>query len=145
MKNINKIRLVIAIMTALISITNVKAQLLDSTDFSFQVRLIVDANSIQGTDTSYFHEIHIDLNDTINVSKISVKIGTSLGASDVENYDFVYDVNTFLPHGYSYYREGDLLTLTLDKHAAGIYYYEVKLIDINASETNPKKWNTWDQ
>lgn len=121
---------------------NVFAQL-DTSDFSYQLEF-VDANEENsGMDTIYFHELYLTLNDTLNVSKISVKVGTNEGLSDVIDYEFVFDKNTLLPEGYTYFRNGYQLKLTIGKYSAATYYYEVRLMDSNHVLTQAKKWNGW--
>lgn len=113
----------------------------DSSDFSYKVKLQPDYVNFSGSDTAYFHKLEMTLSDTVQVSKISVKIGSAIGLDDVTNYDFEFDVKTFLPNGYSYFRKGNVIYLTLGKYLTGTYFYEVKLIDTNGIGTVPKKWN----
>ena len=118
---------------------------LDSSDFSYDVQIIADGNSIDGMDTLYYHQILLSLNDTVNISKILVKIGSSNGLDDVASYAFVYDIDTFLPAGYSYSREGGEVSLVVGKYPVGLYFYELKLLGTDNMETGVKKWNTWNQ
>lgn len=144
MKTYKRIVRVFCCLIFLLTANNSFGQL-DSSDFSYQVNFIPNMNTLSGTDTSYFHKIELTLLDTVNISKIGVKIGSSSGLGDVEDYNFTFDIDTFLPTGYAYYRDGNEVHLTLNEHLTGNFYFEVKLIDTNGISTIPKKWNTWNQ
>lgn len=121
---------------------NVFAQL-DTSDFSYQLEF-VDANEENaGMDTIYFHNIHLTLNDTVNVSEIAIKVGTTEGLGDIVDYEFVFDKNTLLPEGFTYFRRGSQLKLTVGKRSAATYYYEVRLKGNNYTVTQAKKWSGW--
>lgn len=114
---------------------------LDSSSFNYTVEYIADLNASAGYDTVYFHKINLDVNDTLSISKIKVKIGSSLGLEDLESYEYLFDVDTFLPANYTYSRDGNQIELVVGKRVAGTFYYEVSIIDTGGNTTLPKKWN----
>lgn len=55
----------------------------------------------------------VEVADTANITVLHVKLGTSGGGSQLALQDFAFDVNTGLPAGMSYRREGNAVYLTL--------------------------------
>ncbi len=68
------------------------------------------------------------LTDTNTVSKIHIKLGTTLGGSDLLENTYIYDGTPSEP--LSYFRDGDMLTLGMGTHLnSGVFYCEIILED----------------
>jgi hypothetical protein len=80
-------------------------------------------------DTIWAKTYHFTLTDTNNISKIHIKMGTTLSGSEVFSYVFDYDQTTNLPIGFHYARNGMEITLKVSGYSYGYYYYEAKLED----------------
>lgn len=76
--------------------------------------LIMDDSQAPGS--LYAGTFTIMLSDTNNVSQIEIKLGTSLGATDIMSNTFNYDVTTGLPTAYTYARQGNKLTLGIGNY-----------------------------
>lgn len=53
------------------------------------------------------------MQDTVNISRIKVKLGNELGEGDIFSETFDFDITSGLPAGMSYQREGTKVTLGL--------------------------------
>jgi len=99
------------------------------------------------TDTAVFDSLctrmcKVTLDDTTNIAFIKVKIGTTEGAGDILQYDFIYDNNVGLPAGLSYLREQNEIYLGLfETTQIDMYYYEIQLQDIQGNLSSAKRWN----
>ncbi len=120
----------------LVTVSKVKSQ-----SFSYTVKCIENIMPVNDFDTIYSHQCILDLNDTINIDSIRVKIGSTLQSNDVLDYAFVFDQSTFLPEGLAYYRKKARVTLELGNHLEGDFYYRVSIIDTLGVESSIVPWN----
>jgi len=122
-------------------INSVKAQ---SPLDNFTYQIVYRTTSI---DTAVFDSLctrlcKITLTDTSVISKIHVKIGTAENAGDILNQTFLFDVNSGLPNGISYQRNGYAIILgLLNTYKADVYYYELKMEDQNGNLSQAHQWN----
>ncbi|HET6243900.1 MAG: hypothetical protein H0V01_04440 [Bacteroidetes bacterium] len=114
-------------------------------DFSFEIQMTPNDIEVNNFDTIYNMECILILQDTINVSRIHVKVGTYNGASNMFNYAFLFDINAGFPGSQSYYRNANTVKLNLGQFSAGNYYYETKLEYISGAMSQPLMWNSWTQ
>jgi hypothetical protein len=83
----------------------------------------------------------VNLRDTLNISKIHVKLGTTNGGSQLLNRVFVYDLRGNFNDGTSYMRNKKTLYLGLGNFVGLTNYYgEVTLEDIDGDLTTPVKY-----
>lgn len=84
----------------------------------------------------------VRLNDTVNIKKVHVKLGTADGASDIFQYDFTFDSLLTSNNGISYIRKGSTLYLGLGSFMGlNFFYAEVKLEDFTGTLTFPVKYH----
>ena len=67
--------------------------------------------SVPDTNGTMKGTMHVLLSDTINITAIEVKLGSTEGSADLVNYTFGFDIITGLPAGYLWTREGFKVTL----------------------------------
>ncbi|MDQ3191757.1 MAG: hypothetical protein M3Q58_09195 [Bacteroidota bacterium] len=113
--------------------------------FSFEIQMIPNTLQENSLDTIYNIECSLILQDTINISKIHIKVGTSNGASDMLDYAFLYDINAGYPGNQSYYRNLNEVILGLGQFPSGLYFYETKLQYTSGTFSQPLMWNSWTQ
>lgn len=113
-----------------------------SPDFSFHIQLMPNQSSIINYDTIYDVSCIITLQDTMDISKIHVKMGTASGTSDKLNYAYLYDINTGLQGNLSYNRNGNIVTLGVGEFSAFIYFFEIKLENTSGTVSQAQMWNT---
>jgi hypothetical protein len=102
-------------------------------------------NSLSSNDTTFATNTHvvskliIVLQDTVHLSKIHVKLGTTNNNYNLLNKYFSFDVNGTLADGTSYQRLGNVVYLTLGTYT-GLQnaFAEVKLEDTYARFTEPE-------
>ncbi|MFI5219199.1 MAG: hypothetical protein ACHQNT_06890 [Bacteroidia bacterium] len=99
-----------------------------------------DTNNLQNYNDSVFFNLTqlkstmaLLLEDTTNVINIHVKLGTTLGSSDLLNKIFVFDQSGIFMDGTSYKRENEVIYLGLGNFIGiNTYYAEAKLEYANA-------------
>ena len=76
--------------------------------------------------------VSILLEDTNVVSKIHVKLGTTLGSNNLLEQAFNYDANLTLPQ--SYFREEEMINIVLGEYInSGIFYCQIILEDVEGN------------
>ena len=50
--------------------------------------------------------VHVDLPDTVSISSIEVKLGSTEGGAEILQHVFIYDVSQGLPIGFAWQRKG---------------------------------------
>tara|TARA_R110001592_G_scaffold227755_1_gene484090 strand:- start:545 stop:1006 length:462 start_codon:yes stop_codon:yes gene_type:complete len=89
---------------------------------------------IVGTNEMLMVSVSMLLEDTTVVSKIHVKLGTTLGGNDLLEQTFNYDENLTLPQ--SYFREEEMLTIGMGEYVnSGVFYCEVTLEDDSQNQS----------
>jgi hypothetical protein len=78
-------------------------------------------------DTIWVKTYHFHLSDTANISKIHLKMGTTLGGTEVFDYVFDFDQTDSLPIGFHYERNGMDIDFRVSGYAFGFYFYEAQL------------------
>lgn len=75
------------------------------------------------------------LEDTMVLSKIHIKLGTTLGGNDLLDQTFLYDnSNLTLPQGY--FREKEMVTIVLGEYPyTGVFYNEIVLEDVDGNQS----------
>jgi len=117
----------------------VKAQVAPS--FSFELE-----NTYQSAtnllDTIWGKKYIVSLDDTNDVAKIHLKMGTTSGGGEVYSKTILYDQTSNLPIGFTYSREGDSIEIKAGGYSYGFYYYEVKLEDDSSNVSLAQTWNS---
>jgi len=110
-------------------------------NFEYQITYVTTGDiNLQG-DSIYARECGITISDTVNISKIHVKIGSDENLSDILNYSFLFDNTIGLPLGLVYFREENRIQLQIyETQTSDRYFYEVILEDIYGNLSTPKKW-----
>jgi hypothetical protein len=81
--------------------------------------------------------LNIILQDTNQISKINIKLGTTSGGIELLNQSFIYD-QTNLGAGLSYERKGNYVKLGLgnyDNTTYALYYAEVEIEDASGNKS----------
>lgn len=75
------------------------------------------------------------LEDTLVLSKIHIKLGTTLGGNNLLDQTFLYDNgNLTLPQGY--FREKEIVTIVLGEYPyTGVFYNEIVLEDVDGNQS----------
>lgn len=82
--------------------------------------------------------VSVLLVDTNNLSKIHVKLGTTLGGNELLENTYTYDLTS--AGSLSYFRDRELMTLGMGNHLnSGIFYCEIKLEDNAGHFSTPVK------
>lgn len=110
-------------------------------NFSIEVTCLPNEMPLNNYDTLYSHQCVIELNDTINIDSIHLKIGNTYQGSEVMEYSLAFDKTTFLPKGVSYYRRKNRITLSLGNHLMNDFFYEVYLKDTLNNNSAIQYWN----
>jgi hypothetical protein len=89
---------------------------------------LTDPMSLLGPNDPLNLSVSMLLADTNTVTKLYIKLGTTLGGNDLLENTYTYDAT---PTGnLTYFREGAMMTLGMGSHLnLGIFYCEIKLED----------------
>ena len=101
-------------------------------------------NSMSANDTTFLSttnvisKVVLALQDTVHLSKIHVKLGSTPNSQNLLSKYFVFDATGTLSDGTSYTRDGNVVYLNLGSRT-GIqnYYAEIKLEDTYGRFTDP--------
>jgi len=90
---------------------------------------LTDPMSILTTSDTMLVSVSMILADTNVVTKIHIKLGSTLGGNDLLDQSYNYDdLNLILPQ--SYFREEEMVSLGLGEYLnSGVFYCEIKLED----------------
>ena len=116
-----------------------------TSDFSYTIQMQPNGTVKSNYDTLYNCICTITLQETTNISKIHVKVGTLDGTSDKLEYSFIYDNYSGYPPNLSYSRNGNIVSLQIGEYSAGIYYYELILEYTSGTFSQPVKRNSLNQ
>ena len=116
--------------------------LMAQTSFSYTFQMQSKGTVRSNYDTIYNCICTITLQETTNISKIHVKVGTLDGISDKLEYSFIYDNYSGYPPNLAYSRNGNIVSLQIGEYSAGIYYYELMLEYTSGTFSQPVKWNS---
>lgn len=90
-------------------------------------------------DTLYRRICKINKYNIENISEINIIAGTKKDSSDIFSHTFIFNDSIGLPAGLTYNTEGNTINLGLfETLRTDMYFYKVKLKDINGIESNPK-------
>lgn len=91
------------------------------------------------SDTTLFHaEMKVALFDTVGISKLHVKVGSTLGGIDIFQKSFAYDNFGIFTDSTSYNREGYNVDLGLGNHIGLIRYFAQLILErVDGTMTSP--------
>jgi hypothetical protein len=94
---------------------------------------LIDILDIMSDTDPMLVKLSLNVQDTVNVSTISIKVGRTLGGNDVIENTFTMDNNS-PGNGYTYEREGLIVTLGAGNHTdVETLFYEVYFEDANSA------------
>ena len=84
--------------------------------------------------------VKVEVNSIIDIEKIHVKVGTSLGGIDIGTHAFIFDMTSNLPTDYSYGRDEGTFKFIMGKfiNPITVHYTEVIIEDVNGNLSIPK-------
>jgi len=104
--------------------------------------VIVFGDTVFSSQAILMGTVFIKLQDTLNLSKIHVKLGTTSGGSDLFSKDFSFDVSGNFSDSTSYTRNGLNVLLGIGQFIGlNSYYAEVRLEDTSQNLSDPIYYN----
>ncbi len=93
--------------------------------------------------TQFKYTFMVTLSDTVNLSKIHVRMDTADGGNHLVDYAFNFDQSTGLPTGYAYARAGKILYITIGQFIDyPVVYAEARIEYPSGAMSAAKKYNT---
>lgn len=103
---------------------------------------IVFGDTVFSSQAILMGSVFVKLQDTLNVSKIHVKLGTTQGGNNLFSKDFLFDVSGNLSDGTSYVRNGLNVLLGIGQFVGlNSYYAEVRLEDTSQNLSDAIYYN----
>lgn len=118
----------------------VKAQTY-SAPFSFELKLTYTGIVNNQIDSVFKYQAIVTISDSLQLSKVFVKMGNDLGSSDIIDYGFSYTNHNGLPPGTAWHKTGNIITITLGEYIARHYFFEVYLLNKSGAASEIKMWD----
>jgi hypothetical protein len=104
--------------------------------------IIVFNDTLFSSQSTLIATVFLKLQDTLNLAKIHVKLGTAPGGSDIFSKDFLFDVEGSFSDNTSYWRGGFKVLLGIGQFIGlNSYYSEVQLEDTSENLSDVIHYN----
>src|SRR5688500_351274 len=104
--------------------------------------IIVFNDTLFSSQSILIATVFLKLQDTLNLAKIHVKLGTTPGGSDIFSKDFLFDVEGSFSDNTSYWRGGLKILLGIGQFTGlNSYYSEVQLEDTSQNLSDAIHYN----